>query len=294
MLPYFAPSVHNTFMTTTQIYTSTAGADDVARRYRAMLDSWPVPSEKRRVSTRAGETHVVTSGPANAPALVLLHGSGSHAGTWIGDIATWAREFRVHAVDMLGEPGGSDPVRLPLDTDALASWLDEVLDALDVAHTSFVGMSLGGWTALDYAIRRPTRVDKLVLLCPGGIGRQTMGWLPKALLLRAFGKRGRRRTAQMVTGLHTASAAPVLDDVVRIFAHFKPRTERLPIFSDDDLRGISIPVQVIVGDRDVMMDSAETASRVRKSIADASVTVLPDTGHAVVGQTDTVMRFLRS
>jgi pimeloyl-ACP methyl ester carboxylesterase len=281
-------------METTQIYTSRAGADDVGHRYREILDSWPVPSEQHRIPTRAGTTFVVTSGPVDAPPLVLLHGSGSHAGTWIGDIATWARDFRVHAVDMLGEPGGSDPVRLPLGTDGVASWLDDVLDTLGVAHASLVGMSLGGWTALDYTIRRPARVDRLALLCPGGIGRQTMGWLPKAVLLRALGKRGRRRTAQIVTGLDGVSAATVLDDVVRIFAHFKPRTERLPIFTDDDLRAISIPVQVIVGDRDVMMDSAETTRRVKQLVTDAAVTVLPDTGHAIVGQTDTVMQFLRS
>ncbi|SNT17470.1 alpha/beta fold hydrolase [Rhodococcoides kyotonense] len=281
-------------MTSVQIFTSQVGADDVRRRYRELLDSWPVPSQELIVPTRAGNTFVVASGPVDAPPLVLLHGSGSHSGTWLGDIATWSRRFRCYAVDMLGEPGGSDAVRLPLGTDDTASWLDEVFDALAIDDAAVVGMSLGGWTALDFTIRRPARVNRLAVLCPGGIGRQTMGWLPKVLLLRAFGKRGRRRTAQIVTGLDGDSAATVLDDVVRIFAHFKPRTERLPVFSDDDLRGISVPVGVIVGDRDVMMDSTETVRRAERFIDDSSVVVLPDTGHAIVGQTDTVMTFLTS
>lgn len=273
------------------IYKSKAGADAVQRRYREVLDGWPLPAEPRRIPTRAGETFVVSSGPIDAPPLVLLHGSGANASTWIGDVSTWATQFHVHAVDMLGEPGGSAEVRLPLDSDDVASWLDDVLDALGIENAAFVGMSLGGWTALDYTIRRPTRVNRLTLLCPGGIGRQTTGWLPKAVLLGALGKRGRRRTVRLVTGLDTET---ILDDVTLIFSNFNPRTEPLPIFSDEDLQGISIPVQVIVGSRDVMMDSAETVRRVEKSIPNTSVTVLPDAGHAILGQTDAVMEFLAS
>lgn len=273
------------------IYKTEAGADAVQRRYREVLDGWPLPAEYHRIPTPAGETLVVSSGPIGAPPLVLLHGSGANASTWVGDISTWAIEFRVHAVDMLGEPGGSAEVRLPLDSDDIAAWLDSVLDALGIDDAAFVGMSLGGWTALDYTIRRPTRVSRLTLLCPGGIGRQTMGWLPKAVLFGALGKRGRRRTARLVTGLDTAETETILDDVTLTFSNFNPRTEPLPIFSDGDLRGISIPVQVIVGSRDVMMDSAETVRRVEKLIPTASVTILSGIGHAILGQTDAVMAF---
>lgn len=272
------------------IYKSAAGAEIVGRRYREILDAWPVPAEERIVRTRFGETHVVISGPEDAAPLVLLHGSGANAGTWVGDIACWASCFRVYAVDMLGEPGGSAAVRLPLASDALASCMDDVLDGLGVRTASFVGMSLGGWTVLDYAIRRPSRVQQLSLLCPGGIGRQTMGWLPRAILLRALGKRGRRKTVAMVTGIDTPT---ILDDVVLVFSNFNPRTEKLPIFTDENLRALAAPVQVIVGDRDVMFDSAETVRRVRHSVPNAAVTVVSGAGHAIIGQTDRILSFLQ-
>lgn len=276
----------------TQIFKSAAGALAVGKRYAEILDGWPVPSQRLSIPTRAGNTFVLASGAASAPPLIALHGSGAHAGTWIGDISSWATKFRVYAVDMLGEPGKSAAVRLDLGSDATTAWLDDVLDGLSIERAAFVGMSLGGWVVLDYTIRRPRRVTRAALLCPGGIGRQTMGWLPRALLLRAFGRRGLRRTAQLVTGLDQPGTERILDDVALTFSHFLPRTERLPIFSDDELRGISVPTQVLVGDQDVMMDSAETARRVRDCIPDAEVIILTDTGHAVVGQTNTVMRFL--
>lgn len=276
------------------IYKSASGESRIQKRYDEQLDQWPVETEHLRIPTREGETFVVASGPTGAPPVVLLHGSGANASTWAGDIARWAGLFRVYAVDLLGEPGRSAHVRLPLDSDATASWLDEVLDALGVERVALVGMSLGGWTALDYGIRRPSRVTRMALLCPGGIGRQTWGWLPKALLLGALGRRGRRKTAQLVTGLGGPGTEGILDDVTLVFSNFNPRTGTLPIFSDSALQRISVPVLLIVGDRDVMMDSAESADRVARCIPDASVTVLAGIGHAVLGQTEAVVDFLQS
>ncbi|WP_280407358.1 alpha/beta fold hydrolase [Nocardia brasiliensis] len=276
------------------IYKTERGAAAIQQRYREALTAWPVPAEELRIPTREGETFVVVSGPPDAPPLVLLHGSGANATMWLGDIATWATDFRVYAVDIIGEPGGSAPVRPPLGSEAYARWLDDVLEAVGVEQFSLVASSLGGWFALDYVTRRPGRVTKLALLCPSGIGKQTMGWLPKALFLRMFGSWGVRRTARLVTGLHTPETDAALDHVVFTFATFNPRTERLPIFSDDQLRGLTMPLLVIVGARDVMLDSAATADRIRRCAPHATVHVLPETGHAILDQTTTVADFLTS
>ncbi|MFB8281482.1 alpha/beta fold hydrolase [Nocardia colli] len=276
----------------TTIYKSERGARKVQQRYAELLAEWPVPAEHRRVPTREGETFVVVSGPEDAPPLVLLHGSGGNTANWRGDIASWATHFRTYSVDIIGEPGASAPSRPPLDSDRVALWFDDVLEGLGLSDISLAAMSLGGWVALDYAIRRPGRITRLALLCPAGIGAQLMGWLPKALFLRLFGRRGVRRTAAIVTGLDIPLAEEVLDDVVLTFAEFKPRTERLPIFSDDALRALTMPMLVIVGARDVMLDSAVTADRVRRCAPDATVHVLPDVGHAILGQTDTISQFL--
>ncbi|MFC4058201.1 alpha/beta fold hydrolase [Planomonospora corallina] len=275
------------------IYRSEAGADEIRRRYQEALSAWPVPAEHVRVPTREGETFVVVSGPPDAPPVLLLHGSGTNAAMWRGDVASWARHFRVHAVDLVGEPGLSAPSRPPLDTDALALWLDDVLEGLGVTTASIVGASLGGWLALHYATRRPERVSRLALLCPGGLGRQRTGWMVKALLLRPFGRWGLRRSARLVAGLRSPRDRPVLDHVVLTFAQFKPRTERLPVFPDEVLRGLTMPVLVIVGGRDAMLDSEETARRVRRCVPHATVRLLPETGHTILGQTEPVAAFLR-
>ena len=112
---------------------------------------------------------------------------------WMGDVAAWAAHFRVYAVDMIGEPGLSAPSRPPLASDAYALWLDDVMQALALTRASIVGVSLGGWLALDYATRRPARVEKVVLLCPGGVGHQKMSTVFKAGVLLMLGAWGRRK-----------------------------------------------------------------------------------------------------
>ncbi|MEU0487401.1 alpha/beta hydrolase [Streptosporangium sp. NPDC006013] len=88
-------------------------------------------------------------------------------------------------------------------------------------------------------------------------------------------------------------AQPVLDYLVLTFAQFKPRTERLPVFPDDALHRLTMPVLVIVGGRDVMLDSHDTARRVQQCIPHATMTLLPETGHSIPGQAEPISAFLR-
>ncbi|MEU4596140.1 alpha/beta fold hydrolase [Nocardia sp. NPDC023988] len=275
------------------IYTSEHGRDRIAERYREHLATWPVPWEQRLVPTAAGETFVLDCGPADAPPLVLLHGSGSNTSAWRGDITEWAAHFRVYAVDLPGEPGFSAPTRLALDTAACANWLDEVLDGLGLDTVSMTGMSLGGWTALDYVTRKPGRVEALALLCPGGLGRHRYGWLVKAVGLRLLGRHSVRDMARTGLGLTGPAAEAILDDVELVFSHFSARSGNLPRFSEARLRAVDIPVLVIVGERDALFDSAGTARRARL-LTEGEVQVLPDVGHAVLGQAERISRFLRS
>jgi pimeloyl-ACP methyl ester carboxylesterase len=277
----------------TAIYKTEAGGQEVRRRYRDALAAWPLPAEHLRVPTREGETFVVASGPADAPPLVLFHGSGTNAAMWMGDVAAWAEHFRVYAVDLIGEPGLSAPVRPPMTSGAYALWLDDALRELGLTRVSIVGASLGGWLALDYATRRPGRVERLALLCPSGIGRQKMGWLVKAVLLRPLGRWGLRRTMEAVAGLRLPLTEKFLDSMVLTFAQFRPRRERLPVVSDDALHRLDMPVLVIVGERDALLDSRDTERRVERNVPNATVMFLPGVGHTIVGQTEPILDFLR-
>ena len=278
------------------VYRSETGRDLVQARYRELLECWPAGTRQLRVPTREGETFVVNCGPAAAPRVVMLQGSGANAAMWLPDIAAYAQRLRLYAVDVIGEPGASAPSRPPLGSAAYAEWLDDVLDGLNLDRAALVGVSLGGALALDYAVRRPQRVAQLVLLAPSGIGRQRPSFLVKAVLLQLLGDRGRRRLLSSALGVGEDHAGPHDQELgefaLLIFKHFRPRLDRVPLADDATLAGLVPPTLVIAGAQDALLDSHDTARRLRQCAPGVEVRLLPDTGHYLPGQAPVVLDFL--
>jgi pimeloyl-ACP methyl ester carboxylesterase len=278
------------------IYRSEAGRDLVQARYRQLLERWPAGTRRLRVPTRAGETFVVTCGPADAPPVVMLQGSGANAAMWLPDVEAYAQRLRLYAVDVIGEPGASAPARPSLGSAVYADWLDDVLDGLHLERAALVGVSLGGALALDYAARRPQRVDRLVLLAPSGIGRQRPGFLVKAVLLQLLGDRGRRRLLSSALGVRRGQAGPhdqaLGEFALLVFKHFRPRTDRVPLADDATLAGLVPPTLVIAGAQDALLDSNDIARRLRECAPHVDLRLLPDAGHYLPGQAPAVLDFL--
>lgn len=280
----------------TAIWKTPAGGEAVLARYRQFLEHWPAPNEQRGIATTHGETFAISSGPIGAPDVVLLHGSASNSASWMGGAAMLSQRFRVHAVDMIGEPGLSAPNRPPLASHVYADWLGEVLAGLGVQRAAIVGISLGGWLALEYATRWPETVSAVVLLCPGGVGRHR-NILVWALPLLLMGRWGRQKIMERMAG---GAAPPAASPAVQaygefmdlIFANFRPRTEVLPPFPDADLACLTMPLLAVLGAKDVMIDSAGTRERLTRNAPNAEVLWLPEAGHLLIDQGATIDAFL--
>ena len=280
-----------------RLYRSEQGALRAEAAYRALLARWPVPARHFHVPTRHGDTFIVACGNPGAPPLMLLHGSGGNSAMWLDEVAIWAPHFEVFAVDVIGEPGLSAPTRLALASDGHAQWLDDVVTALGLARVSVIGASLGGWLALDYAARRPARVERVVLLVPGGIGRQRPSFLLKMIPLALLGAWGRRKALQLTLGA-TPAGPTAAYCAYRAFLSlvqqvFHRRMEALPIFTDAALAQLAMPVLALLGARDIVLDSAETQERLERTVAGARVVRLEAAGHGVFGQGPNILDFLR-
>ena len=198
-------------------------------------------------------------------------------------------------IDVIGDAGLSAPSRPPLASDAHALWLDDVLQGLHLEHASFLGISNGGWLALDYATRNPDRVESLVVLCPGGIIR-AKNILIKALPFLLLGKWGARRVREMILGRMPPSPSKAhqafADFIALIFQHLRPRTERHPILSNDQLRRLTMPVMVILGGKDVIFDSAAIKQRVEHTLLHADDPLSSRGRPLHSGQTAPILDFL--
>ncbi|MEU4689542.1 alpha/beta hydrolase [Actinoplanes sp. NPDC023714] len=102
------------------------------------------------------------AGPAGAPAVLLLHGTGSHAGTWDRFAARLLPAgFRVIAADLRGHASSARPGDY-----ALAALRDDVLGLLEefaLRDTVVVGHSVGAHAALAAALEAPSLISRLVL-----------------------------------------------------------------------------------------------------------------------------------
>jgi len=210
---------------------------------------------------------------------------------WAGDVGEYSRHYRVYAVDLIGEPGKSAPARPDWNSPAYAEWLGDVFDALKVERAILIGLSQGGWTALKFATSRPERVDKLVLLTPGGITQDRISFALRAISLSFMGQWGIGRINRMVFG-----PQPIPEEVnevtMLIMTHFKPRIGALPIFSDEELQRLTMPTLLLIGQEDALRDARKVTERMRKLVPDLTAKIIPQAGHALYKTPSHIMPFL--
>ena len=274
-------------------FKSQDGRVKVLKAYDEIIERWPLPNEEIYIDTRYGKTFIIASGRKEAPPLILLHGSAMNSVMWMGDVPEYAKSYRVYAVDIPGEPGRSEGKQLPFEGVDFAEWLNDVYIALAIDKASLVGISLGAWLAAKFSIYYPDKVEKLVLLCPAGIGKQRISFLFKAVFHSALGEKGMDSLIRKVNG-----SQPIPDEMLEyqklIGDNFNYRREVIPLFSDIELKRLIMPVILFVGKKDIMFHSGMTAKRLGSIVPHANINLLPEAGHVLINLTSEIKEFLAS
>jgi pimeloyl-ACP methyl ester carboxylesterase len=100
------------------------------------------------------------TGPDSAPAIVFVHGTRLTRSTWRAQVDALSDTYRVIAMDLPGHGVLSDR---PFTLAGAADELARVIEAAAGGRAVVVGLSLGGYVAMDLAARRPELVRGLVL-----------------------------------------------------------------------------------------------------------------------------------
>lgn len=111
-------------------------------------------------------------GHDGAPPVVLLHGGGPGASAWSNfgrNLPVFAAEFRTLMLDQPGFGESDKPAVVGNYFTFAARALASLLDHLGIEKVHLVGNSLGGGTAVRFALNYPDRAAKLVLMGPGGL-----------------------------------------------------------------------------------------------------------------------------
>jgi pimeloyl-ACP methyl ester carboxylesterase len=274
---------------------------EIRQVYERLLAGTSVRS--RHLEVGAGNrVHLLEHGAG--PPVVLLHGAANPAGF----LLPLQQELHgVHAIapDRPGV-GLSDPVDLPAARyrETAVAWLDRLLDALELDTTTLLGHSGGAMWALWYALARPDRIRRLVLLGPPAVPgthcrlplRLATTPVVERLLSRlappsptsilrfahhiAREKETLARYPDLIDLLVAAGRDPITDQVskaeLRAFVSpfgFRRRSRMRP----DELRQLAVPTLLIWGEYEPL-GGVSVAQAVTRLIPHARLEVLP-TGH---------------
>ena len=143
--------------------TQRPAAEDVRVRLLAGL-----PVTERRLDLAGVSTAVLEGG--DGPPVVLLHGGGEFAATWMRVIPDLVRTRRVIAPDLPGH-GASEVTDGSLDAERVLAWLGELIEHTCPSPPVLVGHLLGGSVAARFAGNQGDRISGLVLVDALGLGR---------------------------------------------------------------------------------------------------------------------------
>jgi pimeloyl-ACP methyl ester carboxylesterase len=236
------------------------------------------------------------------PALLFIHGLTGSQRNWAHLIDALDHEHRVLAPDLFGH-GASAKVMGDYSLGAHAATLRDLLDLLGIDRVTLVGHSFGGGIAMQFCYLFPERVERLVLVASGGLGRDVSPLLRAATVpgaewvlpvIASGWVRGRAEAVGRLLAGRGWRASPEVTEVWRGFTSLADADTRRAflattrgvidpggqtVTAHDHLpMAIAIPTLVVWGTRDRMIP-AWHATTAHDVIADSRVVLFEGAGH---------------
>jgi pimeloyl-ACP methyl ester carboxylesterase len=264
----------------------------------------------RWVNANGVKTHYTESG-GDGKILVALHGGGAGSSGVAGMglvMEELADEFHCIAPDSIGGFGNTDPLApAPYGLNSRAQHTADFLDALCLDKFTILGNSQGAYTAAQYAITHPDRVEKLIIVSSLTIAtqfgiKQAPNAAQKALdsydgtregmrsLLEALIIDKSRITDKLIDERQAAANRPGAFKAFKDFGASIRRMRDNPLYKLQQNMSTAlpeltkhIPTLVIWGENDPFA-VPETGRALQKFLPDAKWVWVPNAGHQV--QTD--------
>lgn len=244
--------------------------------------------------TRFGRTHALVSGPREGLPLTLLHGLGTSATVWYKTIEAFSRDFRVYALDTIGDAGRSvldNPADFPHTAHAYAVWLVDTLDELGIGKTNLVGLSYGGWIGLHFARLEPGRVRKLAAISSvhalAEVSVHSMLRLAASAILPTPWT-----TDTLLTWLGVRRPHPAFVEQLVAARRVHWKVSWLRPLTDDELNEVHTPTLLLLGAREALVPQpGALLDRARQWMPQVEAELIPAAGHLLpIDRPDVVTR----
>lgn len=270
-----------------------------------MTDATPQPDRNGFLDADGHTLYWELFGRGDREIVCLLNGLAMHTGAWYGFVPR-LRDYDVLLWDYPGQ-GRSSNAEGPVFLDRIGSYLARILDAIGAERVHVVGISYGGFVALEFARQFPHRLHTLAL---SGIilSRETLFEMYEDLSLRfyrggadAFDLYTRYMYEKIFGEAFVTAAGPARLETMRTNFHerYRDRVDALirlteaqdPFFAALDermpeYRAITAPALVIAGDEDRVM-APKFQKKITSILPNSRFELIEDSGHVVyLEQTD--------
>ena len=239
-------------------------------------------------------SYVDVAGPRDAPPVVFAHGIGVTRKQWLPQMRDLADAYRVITTDLPGH-GALAATRFSLD--AATAHLDRVIDEVAGEPALVVGISLGGYVAMELAQSNPGRLAGLVLTGCSANPRGVLAIIPPtvALFNRAVGSRWLSLVNQV--NFRARYGEAIAQEQIKAGTFFKATQDALMQLSRKDFRGklraYPGPVLFLNGERDTLFRLGEL--NFLAAARDARLQLVRGAGHvANLEEPEAYNRALRS
>jgi len=245
-------------------------------------------AESHEVRAFGQKIHYFEAG--TGPAVILLHGLGGDATNWAQTVPALASHYHVFVPDQIGF-GESDKPLIDYRVSTLVDFLDQFCRELGIGKASIVGNSLGGWTAMAFALAHPDKVDRLILVDSAGYSSDRLGGekpvREQLLFLNPSTAAAMRRVLQLIF-YHQQMITDAF--VNQAFEHRLHNNDGYTIdrFIDSILRredvvdgklgAIKAPTLILWGKED-LLTRLPSAKALAEDIAGSKLVVLDECGH---------------
>lgn len=207
--------------------------------------------------------------------LVLMHGNGGEINSLRNQIPEFANYFKVIAVDSRAQ-GLSTDSEQELSFSLMASDVAQLLDSLGMDSVYVLGWSDGGIIGLELALKYPEKISKLVTVGANYVPDSTA--LPAKMIeemkTSSFAKLDSAAQQDIIKHSHFPARAGLIYDKLN-------RLDLLhPHFTLEQLHSIKVPILVMAGDHDIIIDT-HTLSLFH-ALPNAEMCIVPDANHGLL------------
>jgi len=267
--------------------------DEARAEYFAALDvrekRWPISSENRIVHTSWAKTFVRIGGPIDAPPLVLVHGMAGNSLSWEPNIKALSEHFRTYAVDNPYDIGGrSVYIRDVQSLDDYMAWMDETFTMLGLNdNINIIGISFSAWLSVQYAMRRPDRLAKMVLLSPALVVQHVrLIWILR-FLLSMLNRSFSRSFAQWISKdayikgpYYKQLVEDVANDVLMLSEKCIPKHAVHPTkLKNEEWKHITVPMLILAGEHEKIYHPHKAVTHMNRVAPHVKMEVIENAGH---------------